>query len=140
MLPLVDGGPALDDPGITVTPLGSLGRIRASQVPPGPVVVTLERVLLAPGTSLPPRRARGPVLLVVEAGTLGLVPAREMTRVRSGAGNEMIVSTGVEVPLTTGDTAVWDEGGVGVIRGGGDTAGSALLLAITSDAPVRPLP
>ncbi len=139
MIPLVEGGRALDDPGITVTPLGRLGPIGAAQLPPGPVVVTLDRVLLAPGVGLPPHPAQGPTLLALEVGALGLVPARELAHVWSGSGKQAIANTGLDIRLSTGDTAWWDVGAVALLRGG-DTAGSALLLTITSDAPVRPLP
>ncbi len=140
MLPLVDGGHALDDPGITVAPLGRLGSLGAAQVPPGRVVVVLERVLLAPGTSLPPRAAMGPTLLVVEGDPVGLVPVRETARLRAGSGRDTTASAGSETLLPAGETAFWDAGAVALLRGGQDTAGAGLLLTITSDAPVRPSP
>lgn len=137
MLPMVDGGQPANLPGITVAPLGRLG---LASVPPGPAVVALERVLLGPGASLPPRPARGPVLLAVEAGAVGLVPVRETAQVRAGGGKTTVTSTGIEVALAEGDIAHWDGGGVALIRGGSDSAGAGLLLAITTDAPVRILP
>ena len=131
MLPLGDGGRTIAYSGVTVTPLASLGPIGAAQVPPGRVMVTVDRVMLASRVSLPPHPAQGPVLLTVEAGNLVLVPARETAQIRPGPGNETIVSTGGEAALTTGVTAVWDAGAVALLRGGHDTAGSAVLLTIS---------
>ncbi len=134
MLPVADGGQPANLAGIAVEPLGSLG---LAKVPPGPAVVTLNRTLLLPGASLPPLPAQGSTLLAVQAGTLGLVPARETAQMRSSIQKETIASTGLEAALTTGDTAVWDAGAVAIIRGGADTAGAALFLTITSDAPIH---
>lgn len=131
MLPSVDGGHPLDSPGITVTPLGSLGRIREAQVPPGRVVVALDRVILGPGTSLPARAATGPTVLAVETGVVGLVPVRETARLRSGIGRDTMASAGSEATLAEGDSASWDAGGVALLRGWHDSPGSALLLAIS---------
>ncbi len=131
MLPVADGGHALDNPGITVTPLGSLGSLGASQVLPGRVVVTLDRVMLVPGTSPPPRVAKGLVFLIVEAGTVGLIPVRETAWVRFPTGRQEAASAGSETTLAEGEAAFWDTGAVALLRGRHDTAGSALLLAIS---------
>ncbi len=138
MRPLVDGGRALAPPGITVTPLGSLESLGASQVPPGRVVVTLDRVILAPGTGLPPRATKGPVLLAVEAGVVGLVPVRETARLRSRSGRVTMVSAGSETFLAGGEAAFWDAGAVALLRGGLDTAGTAVLVSIGADALDHP--
>ncbi|MDP9366863.1 MAG: hypothetical protein M3Q03_01075, partial [Chloroflexota bacterium] len=132
MLSPMDPGQTLSHPGITVVPLGRLESLGAAQVPPGRVVVTLERVLLAPGTSLPPLPAAGPVLLTVEEGSLGLIPAREPAWVRFPTARQEAVSTGSETRLTEGDAAFWDAEAAVLLRGGYDTTGSALLLAISS--------
>lgn len=131
MLPLTDGGHALDNPGITVTPLGSLGSLGAAQVVPGRVVVTLDWVMLAPGTSLPARPARGPVFLIVEVGSLGLIPVRETAWVRFPTSRQEAASAGIETNLAEGEAAFWDAGAVALLRGRHDTAGSALLLTIS---------
>ncbi len=135
MLPVVDSGRALNYSGITVVPLGRPGSLGAAQVPSGPVVVRLERMMLAPGTSLPPRAATGPTLMTVETGLVGLVPVRETARLRSGSGRDTLASAGSETTLTTGDSASWDAGAVALLRGGHGTAGSALLLTIGPNTP-----
>lgn len=129
MLPVMDGGRVLDAPGITVTPLGSPERMRAAQLSPGRVMVTLERVMVAQGASLPPLPAAGPVLLTVEEGSLGLIPIGELAWVRSPAARQEAVIPGSEAVLSGGDTAFWDAGAVALLRGG-ETAGVGLLLAI----------
>ncbi len=131
MLPLMDGRRPLNEPGVTVTPLGNLGSIRAAQLPPRGGMVTIERVLLAPGTSLPPRAATGPTLLAVEAGMVGLVPVRETAWLHSGSGRDTAASAGSEAILTAGTTAFWNAGAVALLRGGQDSAGSALLLTLS---------
>ena len=136
MLPLGDGGRHRAYPGITVTPLAHPGHLSAAQVPPLPVIMTLDRVTVAPRASLPPRAARGPEFLIMETGTLGLVPVREPARIRTGIGEEPIADAGREIPLTLGATAFWDAGAMTVLRGSSDTTGTGLLLAITAAAPM----
>ncbi len=131
MLSPRDGTRALNVPGVTVTLLGSLGRIRAAQLPPSGGVLTLERVLLAPGASLPPRAATGPTLLVVEAGRVGLVPVRETAWVLFPTARQEAASAGSETMVAEGEAAFWDAGAVALLRGGSEAAVSALLLTIS---------
>ncbi len=93
--------------------------------------MTLERVLLAPGTSLPPRAATGPTLLVVEAAQVGLVPVRETAWVLFPTARQEAASAGSETMVAEGEAAFWDAGAVALLRGGSEAAVSALLLTIS---------
>ena len=70
-----------------------------ADTPSGPVSLAAGQLMLGPGTDLTLGATLGPVLLAVEAGTLG-VSAGEDQRVGPGEGVSLATSTTVELSIS----------------------------------------
>ena len=116
-----EGTPAAGAPtGVTVEVLGRGG---LAVVPDRELL--LRRRTFAPGASTTPHPADGPVVLAVEAGTVGFTVvegAAQLTRAAATGtpGPTEAVVAGTEVILTPGDALFYDEGVVHVVRNTGD--------------------
>jgi predicted ester cyclase len=102
-------------------------------LPPGPAAIAVGRATLAPETALALGSAAGPVLLAVEAGTLGLDTADGTARVRRGA--DGATDDLASASLAAGDGALIGAGTTTTIRNPGP---EPLVLVLVSVAPDRP--
>jgi hypothetical protein len=90
---------ALPEPPVGLTPEG-LGTIAPNEwadaysVPPGPVMLTLRRLTLAPGAALPEYTAVGPELIGIETGSLGVTRTGSPLPPSAPSGQEVVRGSG----------------------------------------------
>ena len=104
-------------------------------VPAGPLRLEAGRLGLGPGAELAMGGAPGPVLLVVEAGTLGVTAEQGTVAVRQPGTAEQPIAghdTGLPPPRAAAPTAGSEEQAVGaggrIVLAAGATAGLAAAL------------
>jgi plastocyanin len=104
-----------------------------SALAPGRTLL-LQRRTFAPGADSGAHPAPGPVVLAVEAGTVGFKVVEGAALVtRAGAdGSGETIAAGAEVTLNVGDSVFYDESVVHVVRNTGDAP------AITLEARLNP--
>ena len=106
---------------------------RTTELPEGPLAAAMGRVTLGPGAGLA-FPGTGPVLLVVEAGTVDVEADSGTAWVRGGGtGKDREVAAGT---LGAGDGALLRLGTAATLRNGGEAAAAVLVLTILpTDGP-----